>query len=79
MIYESVRKSYLKILDVVYHERRRLAQGAFSTSPIESLYMEANEPPLILSREKLAVQHYLKLKSCLSCPAYECTLNLKYK
>lgn len=39
----------------------RLALGAYSTSPVESLYTEANEPSLKLRREKLALQYSLKL------------------
>ena len=37
-MYGAARKSY--------HLELRIAQGAFTTSPIESLYIEANEPPL---------------------------------
>ena len=49
------------------------------TSPVESLYVEANEAPLSLRREKLALQYYTKLQSCPSNPAFECTINPKYK
>ena len=78
-IYGSARKSYLKILDTIHHQGLRIILGAFRTSPIESLYAETNEAPLQLRREKLALQYYLKLKSCPSNPAYECTFNPKYK
>ena len=46
---------------------------------MESLYVEANEAPLSLRREKLALQYYTKLHSCPSNPAFECTINPKYK
>ena len=49
------------------------------TSPVESLYVEANEAPLSLRREKLALQYYIKLQSCPSNPAFESTINPKYK
>ena len=49
------------------------------TSPVESLYVEANEAPLSLTREKLALQYYIKLQSCPSNPAFECTIDPKYK
>lgn len=77
-IYGLTRKFYVKILDHMHHAWLRLVQGTFKTSPIESLYGEAHEPPLKLRREKLALQYYLKLKSCPSNPAYHCTFNPNY-
>ena len=68
----------MKSLDVVHHEGIRLPLGAFSISPTESFYVEANELPLKLRREKLAIPYYFKLSSCLSNPAYDCKLNPKY-
>ena len=41
--------------------------------------LKANEAPLSLRREKLALQYYTKLQSCPSNPAFECTIDLKYK
>ena len=49
------------------------------TSPVKSLYVEANEAPLSLRREKLALQYFTKLQSCPSNPAFECTINPIYK
>ena len=69
----------MKELNTIHRQGLRLALGAYSTSPIESLYTEADEPPLTLRREKLALQHSTKLKSCPSNPAYDSTFNLKYK
>ena len=60
-IYGSARKSYLRCLDSIHHLGLRLALGALRTSPVESLYVEANEAPLSLRREKLALQYYTKL------------------
>ena len=78
-IYGSARKSYLRCLDSIHHLGLRLALGALRTSPVESLYVEANEAPLSLRREKLALQYFTKLQSCPSNPAFECTINPKYK
>ena len=36
----------------------RLALGVFKTSPVNSLYAEANEPSLNLRRKKLSLQYY---------------------
>ena len=49
------------------------------TSPVESLYVEANEAPLSLRREKLALQYFTKLQSCPSNPAFDYTINPKYQ
>ena len=78
-IYGSARKSYLRCLDSIHHLGLRLALGALRTSPVESLYVEANEAPLSLRREKLALQYYTKLQSCPSNPAFECTFYPKYQ
>ena len=78
-IYGSARKSYLRCLDSIHHLGLRLALGALRTSPVESLYVEANEAALSLRREKLALQYFTKLQSCPSNPAFDCTINPKYQ
>ena len=77
-IYGSARKSYLRCLDSIHHLGLRLALDALRTSPVESLYVEANEAQLSLRRERLALQYYTKLQSCPSNPAFECTIDPKY-
>ena len=71
-IYKSTRKAYLKKLNLIHYEGLRLILGAFRTSPVVSLYIEAHEAPLQLRREKLALKYYTKLKSCPSNPAHDC-------
>ena len=44
IVYGSARKSYLQIFDTVHHQGLRLALGAFRTSPVTSLYVEADKP-----------------------------------
>ena len=68
-IYGSAKKSYLRCLDSIHHLGLRLALGALRTSPVESLYVEANEAALSLRQEKLALQfqyithvHFYKIK-----------------
>ena len=48
---------------------------------LSRVYVEANEAPLSLRREKLALQYYTKLiqKSCPSNPAFDCIINPKYQ
>ncbi|GFX90539.1 putative RNA-directed DNA polymerase from transposon BS [Trichonephila clavipes] len=50
VVYSSACKSLLKILDPVHHQALRLCLEAFRTSPVESHYAEAYEPPLDLRR-----------------------------
>ena len=78
IIYGSARKSYLRMLDPVHHQGLRLSLGAFRTSPVESLYVEANEPSLSLRRIKLSLQYATKLKAHPSNPAYNCVFNPSY-
>jgi len=54
--YGSARKSYLNLLDTVHHQGLRLSFGAFRTSPVESLYVEANKPSLENRHIKLGIQ-----------------------
>ena len=57
----------------------RLALGAFRTSPINSLYAEANEPSLNLRRKKLSMQYYLKLKSNPENPTHKVVFDPLYR
>ena len=61
MIYGSARPSYIKMLDPIQNQGLRLCHGAFSTSPALSFAVEANELPLSLRREKLALQYISKI------------------
>ena len=79
IVYGSARKSYTQILDAVHHQGLRLCLGAFKTSPIESLYVEANEPSLTNRRIKLSLQYITKLKAHPSNPAHDCVFNPLYE
>ena len=50
-------------MDSIHTLGLRLALVTFRTSPVISLYTEANEPSLNLRRKKPSLQYYLKLKS----------------
>ena len=67
------------MLDPIHHQGLRLALGAFRTSPVNSLYIEANEPSLNLRREKLSLQFITKLKSNPSNPAFYSVFNTNTK
>ena len=60
------------------NECLRLSLGAFRSSPVESLYVEAHEPPLEIRRDKLALQYVLKLKANPENPAND-VFNPKHK
>ena len=79
IVYGSARPSYLKMLNTVHHQGLRLALGAFRTSPVESLYVEAGELPLENRRIKLSLQYITKLKSDTSNPAYNCVFHPLYE
>ena len=79
IVYGSARKSYLKILDSIHNEGLRLVLGAFRTSPINSLYVEANEPSLSYRRQKLSLQYLLKLKSNHSNPTHKIVFKPQHK
>ena len=55
-------KGDLEALDVLHRQGIRLCLGAFKSSPIESFYVEANEPPLEFRRKELAMRYALKNK-----------------
>ena len=79
IVYGSARPSYIKMLDTIHHQGLRLALGAFRTSPVESLYVEAGELPLKHRRIKLSLQYVTKLRSSPSNPAYNCVFRPEYE
>ena len=77
-VYSSARKSYLEKLKPIQNQGLRLCLGAFRTSPMESLYVEANEPPLYLRYEKLSLYYAIKLKNNPRNPTHEGTFMPRY-
>ena len=78
IVWSSARKSYLQMLDPIHHQGLRICLGAFRTSPIQSLYVEAGEPSLATRRTRLAMSYVLKLKSNPDNPAYNCVFHPKH-
>ena len=66
-----------KNLKMIPHQRPSIVLGAFTTSPIKSLYIEANEHLYSLRRYKLALQYYIKLISCPQNLAYNCITEIR--
>ena len=78
IVYGSARKSYLQMLETINHQGLRLALGAFRTSPVTSLYAEADEPSLHLRREKLSLQYATRLAANPSNPASTVTFSPQF-
>ena len=78
VVYGSARKSYLQTLDTVHHQGLRLALGAFRTSPVTSLYVEADEPSLYLRREKLSLQYAIRLAANQRNSAFKVTFSPQF-
>ena len=78
IVYGSASKSYLQMLDTIHHQGLRLALGAFRTSPVTSLYAEADEPSLHLRREKLSLQYAARLAANPSNPAFTVTFSPQF-
>ena len=77
-IYQSARKTYLKILNPIYHADLRLVLGGFKAFLFES-NAEGNKAPANIRSNKLAFQHYAKLNSRSSNPAYDGAFHPKYR
>ena len=65
IVYGSASKTALAKLDPVHNQGLRLGLGAFCCSPVESLYVEAHEPPFGNSQRKVSstVHHQTKSQS----------------
>ena len=70
IVYGSASTSSLNKLNTIHNTGLRLALGAFCTSPVWSLYVEANEPPLEERRLKLSMNYFLKICAMPDNPAY---------
>ena len=77
-VFSSAHKSYLKKLESIQNQGLRICLGAFRTSPMQSLYVEANEPPLYLKFNKLCIQYALKFRSNPDNPAYGVVFNPQF-
>ena len=66
------------MLDPIHNQGLRLAIGAFRTSPVASLYVEADEPSLYSRRVKLYLQYAIRLAAYPSNLAHEVTFPPNY-
>ena len=70
IVYGTASNTNLRQLDSIHISGLRLALGAFCTSPVSSLYTEANEAPLEERRLKLSMYYYVKTRACIDNPAH---------
>ena len=68
--YGTASNTNLRQLDSIHNSGLRLVLGAFCTSPVSSLYTEANEAPLEERRLKLSMHYYVKTRACIDNPAH---------
>ena len=60
-LYGNACQTDLKSLDIIQNQCLRLILGAQSTSPIVSLEVESNVPPLMLRRKYLSAKYYYRI------------------
>ena len=77
-VYSSAAKTSLNILDGITRECIRIATGAFKTTPIESLFVLANEMRPQDRRDLLALRYFYKIKGNIGNPAYSAIVTLQY-
>ena len=77
-VFSSAHKPYLKKLELIQNQRLRICLGAFRTSSLQSLHVEANKPLLYLRFDKLCIQYALKLRSNPDNPAYNVVFNPQF-
>jgi len=69
-VYASAKPDVLQRLNPIHNTALRLCTGAFRSSPIASLYVEAGEMSLEHRRAKLTLQHYSRLGRLADSPTY---------
>ena len=72
IVYRTADKKVLKSLEVVHNQGLRLCLGAFKSSPIESLNVEANFYPLEFRRKRLSLQYGIKIRANENNASYDC-------
>ena len=79
IVYRNAAPTDLQPLNVIHNQGLRLALGAFKSSPVESLYVEANELPLHERRIELAMKYGLKIRGNPQNPAFHSVFNLQFR
>ena len=78
-IYCKAKKQSLECLNILHRQGLRLCLGAFKSSPIESLYVEADEPPLEIRWKYLAMRYALKIGANKNNPTFDSIFKRPYR
>ena len=70
IVYGTASDTNLQQLDSIQSSVLRLVLGVFCTSPVFSLYTEANEAPLEEHHLKLSMYYYVRTCACTDDPAH---------
>ena len=70
VVYDSACATHKRTLDIVHNAALRIVTGAFRTSPVSSILVEAHEPPLSLRRSLLSIRYACKLRQLREHPTY---------
>ena len=71
MVYNLASCRELESVESVSNEAMRISSGCFKSTPISSLQVITEEPPLQIRRDKLSLKYYYKAKSLLQNPAFK--------
>ena len=63
IVYNSARSRELVSLETVSNEAMRISSGCFKSTPLSSLQVITEEPPLQIRRDKLSLKYYYKVKT----------------
>ena len=74
-VYGSASDALLKQVEVLQNEALRISSGAFRSSPINSLQILLNEPPLTERRTDLICRYFFKMKSFINNPVHNTLIN----
>ena len=77
-VYSSVTKTKLSILDPIHNAGIRHASGAFKSSPVASLLVEAGELPLDSCRQMLLIRYWYRVQRLPDSLTYSCVFNEKF-
>ena len=71
IVFISVNSRDLESIESVSNEAMRVASGCFKSTPVSSLQVITEEPPLQIRRDKLSLKYYYKVKTLPQHPVFK--------
>ena len=71
IVYDSAATQDLKALETTANEAMRIASGCLKSTPISSLRVVSEEPPLQMRRDQLSRKYYYKIRSSPNNPGFK--------